>query len=154
LARVGGEDLVLAEHPARQVGQHGTGLYPGQPAANGGGDRARLLTRGQPLGERGDDLTQARDVGGGPVLPIHHPHTRIGHPRLHLGVGEDVFGRLLGEPAQVGDDLSRLGVRSVRPRAAQGGRGSCGKVPVDELRHAPTVPAPIPGVRFVPRLST
>ena len=137
LARVGGEDLVLAEHPAGQVGEHGAGLDAGEPGADGGADRARVLAAGEPLGERGDDLAQAGDVGRGPVLAVDHPDRRRRPPALSCVYSRDVGGRLVGEAAQVGDGVSRLVQAHPRAGLAQGARGGCGEIPIDKLRHAP-----------------
>src|SRR5262249_35995436 len=113
-------------------------------ATNRGGEPARRPATGQPLGERRDDLSKSVDVDGGPVAPVDHPHAGVGPDRAELSVREDVAGGLRGALPEIGDDLEGRVIRNLWTGAAQRRGSRRGQVPVDELRHVPTVPGRSP----------
>ena len=138
LARVGGEHLELAEHPAGQVGEHRAGLYAGEPGPDH--RRSARPARDRPVsGSASGVMTVRRPsmLTRGPVAPVDHAHRVV--PDLSapcFGELDDMPGRLVGEAPQLGDDLGRLGQGDLRATLAERTGGGGGQIPIHELRHA------------------
>src|SRR6516165_1894110 len=146
--RVGGkEQLVLPEHPSRQVGEDEPGLHPGDAGSHRRDHRAGL---GRPapfaevLSERIEDHPEAVHVRPDPPGAVHHRHPADVLGAEHPGDLVDWFRDGGGEPAQLLDHRSRVGQADLRPGPHPSDAGRDSDVPVDHLSavHPSTVRAP------------